>query len=83
MTDAGHARAQSPQRMHSLAEWTGSLANEMVSGFWHHRQASGHPLKKMVVRMPGPSWIENRWTSHTIALRSARKARPLPLEPSR
>ncbi len=32
----------------------------MLSGLWHHRQLSGHPLKNTVVRMPGPSSVENR-----------------------
>lgn len=27
----------------------------MASGFWHHEQNNGQPLKKTVVRMPGPS----------------------------
>jgi hypothetical protein len=26
---------------------------------WHHQQLSGQPLRKTVVRMPGPSWMEN------------------------
>ena len=34
---------------------------EMLSGFWHHRQARGQRLKKTVERMPGPSWVEKRW----------------------
>jgi hypothetical protein len=32
-------------------------------GFWHQRQASEQPLKKTVVRTPGPSCSENRWMS--------------------
>jgi len=26
-----------------------------LSGFWHQTHRSGHPLKKTVVRIPGPS----------------------------
>jgi hypothetical protein len=31
-----------------------------LSGLWHHQQESGHPFKNTVVRMPGPSCVENR-----------------------
>jgi hypothetical protein len=30
------------------------------SGLQHHRQRPGHPLKKIVVLMPGPSCVEKR-----------------------
>ena len=35
----------------------------MLSGLRHQRQRSGQPFKKTDVRIPGPSWIENRWIS--------------------
>ena len=31
------------------------------SGFAHHPQLSGQPLKNTVVRMPGPSLMLNFW----------------------
>lgn len=31
----------------------------MPSGLWHHVQRNGQPFKKIVVRIPGPSWIAN------------------------
>ena len=37
------------------------------SGFWHHLQESGQPLRKIVVRIPSPSLIENRLMSNTFA----------------
>lgn len=33
---------------------------ERVSGLWHHLHAILHPLKNTVVRIPGPSFNENR-----------------------
>ena len=33
------------------------------SGLWHQRQDRGHPLKKTVVLIPGPSWIANLFIS--------------------
>ena len=38
-----------------------SGANDCDSGLWHQAHLSGHPLKNTVVRIPGPSWVENRW----------------------
>jgi hypothetical protein len=32
---------------------------------WHHQQLRGQPFKNTVVRMPGPSWVENRMTLKT------------------
>ena len=29
-----------------------------LSGLWHQRQDKGHPRKKSVVLIPGPSWME-------------------------
>jgi hypothetical protein len=31
------------------------MSKDSPSGLWHQRQRSGQPLKKTVVRMPGPS----------------------------
>jgi len=33
------------------------------SGFWHHTQDIGHPLKNTVVLIPGPSSLQSRLTS--------------------
>ena len=38
-----------------------SCAGEISSGLWHQRQFSGQPLVKMLVRIPGPSEVENFW----------------------
>jgi hypothetical protein len=35
---------------------------------WHHQQESGQPLKKTVVRIPGPSCVENRMMLKTTAV---------------
>jgi len=45
-----------------------------LSGFWHQRQRKGQPLRKTVVRMPGPSWVELREMSKTRASGSESKA---------
>jgi hypothetical protein len=33
----------------------------MASGLWHHAQRMLQPLKKTVVRIPGPSCTDVRW----------------------
>ena len=48
----------------------------VLSGLWHHQQRSGQPLRKTVVRIPGPSWSEYRWMSKTRPVRLARSVRP-------
>jgi len=36
------------------------------SGFEHHTQLNGQPLKKTVVRMPGPSSMLYLWMLNTV-----------------
>ena len=48
-----------------LDRYSISLCAPQVSGLWHQKQRSGHPFKKASVRIPGPSWRENRCTSET------------------
>ena len=38
------------------------------SGLWHHTQRSGHPFRKIVVRMPGPSLMAYRLMSKMLHL---------------
>ena len=33
------------------------------SGLQHHLHLNTQPFRKTIVRIPGPSWIEYRWTS--------------------
>jgi hypothetical protein len=42
------------------------MFGEMLSGLWHQTHRRGHPLKKTVVRIPGPSWSENLRISKII-----------------
>ena len=42
-----------------------SDSGKMDSGLWHQTHERGQPLRKTVVRMPGPSWIANFLTSKT------------------
>ena len=44
----------------------------MPSGLWHHQHRSGHPLRNMVVRIPGPSWIAYRLISKIVPVSNAR-----------
>jgi hypothetical protein len=46
--------------MHWRSAYIVSVLNDWLSGLWHHEQQSGHPFKKTVVRMPGPSCMEKR-----------------------
>jgi len=39
---------------------------EMLSGLWHHMHVSGHPLKKTVLLMPGPSSVDMRWMRRIV-----------------
>jgi hypothetical protein len=45
---------------------TSSGCAEIPSGLWHQAQRSGQPLKKTVVRMPGPSSVLKRWTLNVV-----------------
>jgi len=38
----------------------------MPSGLWHQLQERGQPLRKAVVRTPGPSCTEHRWMLKTL-----------------
>jgi hypothetical protein len=38
-----------------------SGAEERLSGLWHQRHRAGQPLRKTVVRIPGPSCRQKRW----------------------
>jgi hypothetical protein len=44
--------------MHLLSQIINSGSPHWLSGLWHHQQFRGHPFKKTVVRMPGPSCTE-------------------------
>ena len=58
----GQTVAQAPQEMQRVSKTSTSGANDWLSGLWHHRQRAGQPLRKTVVRMPGPSCSEKRCT---------------------
>ncbi len=62
----GQTSAHSPQRA-QRASWTMiSGSGDRDSGLWHQRHRSGHPLRKTVVRIPGPSCSEYRCMFPTI-----------------
>ena len=60
----GHTSTQAPQPMHFFLVYSFSARGEMPSGLWHHTQASGHPFMKIVIRMPGPSFMAYRLISN-------------------
>src|SRR5512137_1854986 len=43
----------------------------MLSGLLHHLQRSVQPLRKTVVRIPGPSWVEKCWIFRTTPFGAA------------
>ena len=50
-----HTWAQLPQPVHLNGLTTNCRFLDKPKGLQHHLQRSGHPLKKMMERMPGPS----------------------------
>ena len=49
---------QVPQETQRVSTTSTSGANDWLSGLWHQGQRAGQPLRKTVVRMPGPSCSE-------------------------
>ena len=54
--------------LRSLGMISGALP--IPSGLLHQGQRSGQPFMNTVVRMPGPSWIENFWMLNTSPVSS-------------
>ena len=67
---AGHDRMHSPQPMQSSGIYSKSVPKRTDSGLWHHRQRRLQPLKKTVLRIPGPSWDEQRWISNKTPVKA-------------
>src|SRR5512139_793956 len=51
--------------MHALRSKASSGFGLMLSGLEHHLQRSEQPLRKTLVRMPGPSWVQKCWMFRT------------------
>ncbi len=51
----GQTASQAPQWMHRSRLFSRWGFGEKLSGLWHHLQRSGQPLRKITLRMPGPS----------------------------
>ena len=64
----GQTSWQRPEWPHRFSKCHSEMLRSSPSGFWHHRQRRGQPFRKTVVRIPGPSWTENRWRSKTRAV---------------
>ena len=61
-----HAGTQERQPMHfDFVQWSWRFS-EMLSGLWHQTQLKGQPLKKTVLRMPGPSSVDIRWIRRIV-----------------
>ena len=77
LTPCGQTSTHLPQPVH-LAGFTASWGRgASPKGLLHHRQRRGQPLKKMMVRMPGPSVFRNRPMSKMMAVFSACIGTPL------
>lgn len=63
----GQIFTHQPQPVHFSWFHKSSLAFCWLSGLWHHAHRRGHPLKKMEVRIPSPSWIEYFWMSNIVS----------------
>jgi hypothetical protein len=51
---------QMPQPLQRSGRYTSLGTCDQFSGLWHHQQLNGQPFRNRVVRMPGPSCVENR-----------------------
>lgn len=60
------AAAHLPQPVQDPVRTMSSGLNEIPSGLWHQLHRSGHPFRKTVFLMPGPSWTANSSISKTI-----------------
>ena len=60
LAPALHAFTQAPQPMQFFGYTINCGLTDRVSGLWHQLHAMLHPLKNTVVRIPGPSFSENR-----------------------
>ena len=56
---SGHWSRQAPWPMQRALCQTSSAWARSASGLWHQGQRMGQPLKNTVVRIPGPSSVEN------------------------
>jgi hypothetical protein len=54
----GQEGAQAAQSMHRSSRFIRAGLKEIPSGLWHQWQFNGQKMKKTVVLMPGPSWVE-------------------------
>ncbi len=65
MAPRGQLATQDWQLVQRSAQYSSSDRRCWLSGLWHQKQRSGQPLKKTVVRRPGPSCTENLRISKT------------------
>src|SRR5450631_1774668 len=63
MAFLGQAGRQLPQAVQRFSRYMRIGLRLRPSGLQHHRQARGHPFRKTVVRVPGPSCTECAWIS--------------------
>ncbi len=71
MASLGQTVRQVPQRSQRSGWTSTSGSGDWLSGLWHHQQRSGQPLRKTVVRMPGPSCTAKRSTRNTTPVTAA------------
>ena len=74
MASFGQTVRQVPHRSQRSGWIRISGLGDWLSGLWHHQQRSGQPLRKTVVRMPGPSCTAKRSTRNTTPVTAAGSA---------
>lgn len=57
MAFSGQTVTQVPHLMHFAGAYIRSAFADMLSGLWHHAQRRLQPLKKITIRIPGPSFM--------------------------
>ena len=62
----GQTRSQMPHPTHRLEKNMSCGLKLWDSGLLHHGQCSGQPLRKTVVRRPGPSLVDILWMLYTM-----------------
>ena len=64
----GQTSTQAPHPLHKISLTMSSGEKSWDSGLEHQRQRKGHPFRKTVVLIPGPSWTLNFWMLKTSPL---------------
>jgi hypothetical protein len=67
MAASGQAASQAFERTHFESCHTTCGFADMPSGLWHQLHSRLQPFTNTVVRRPGPSSVDIRWTLNTVS----------------